>query len=288
MKFTPTLPKSVPASLQIQQREPSVLVKARTHESKAEQLRQRADDAALLRDRLERDKKTATKDQDIQGPPPHLEYLERWRALEVTVTPIEPRVRKEYAAKLGHDDVKGHEVIGHLIGSLPRARLDVLCADPNIAELNVLLGHRPMQKVIDNNEMLQDAGIGYLRFVDAKRDLKFSLGINTYRSAQALAMYLSVVRAAVDPKVRKSANFVSDVEVLRLATKILRNIMSHVVEEMQLAHDTFFAVGDRRAVGEQFRLDKSKKSGRAAPAADAAKGRPSAALPKPSAGARKA
>jgi hypothetical protein len=286
MKFSPPLPRTVATSLQIQRPEPSVLVKARAHESKAEQLRQQAQEADILKDRLARNKKEPGKDQDVSGPAPHLEFLERWRALEVAVTPIEPRVRKEYVAKLGRDDVKGHEVIGHLVGSLPRARLDLLCADPRIAALNVLLGHRPMQKVVDNNEMLQDAGIGFLRFVDAKRDLKFALGINTYRSAQAIALYLSVIRAAADPKVRKTANFVADTEVLDLATEILRDVMTHIIEEMQSAHDTFFAVGDRRAVGEQFRIDKTKKSGRPAPASDAAKGRPS--LPKPTAGARKA
>jgi hypothetical protein len=287
MKFTPKLPRTVPASLQIQQSQPSVLVKALTHESKAERLRDQAQEAELQRDRLDRDKKPGSTKEHAEGPPPHLEYLERWRVLEVTVTPIEARARKEYRAKLGHDDMKGHEVLGHMFACLPRARLDAICQDERIRTLNVVLGHRPMAQVINDNEMLQDAGITHLRFIDAKRDLKFALGSNTYRSAQAIALYLSVVRAAVDPKVRKKANFVADVEVLALASGILRDLTTHVLQEMQSAHDTFFAVGDRHSVGEQFRLDRAKKSGRAVPAADAPKGKPTPTT-KPSLGARKA
>src|SRR5207248_6651489 len=103
------------------------------------------------------------------------------------------------------------------------------------------------------------------------RDFKFQLGIQTYKSAQALAVYLTIVRAAADPKVRKNKNFVTDVDVLSLAGEILRDVTTHIIEEMQNAHDSFFAVGDRKQVGEQFRIDRAKKSGRPVPAANAPK-----------------
>ena len=94
----------------------------------------------------------------------------------------------------------------------------------------------------------------------------------------------------VEPKVRKTANFVTDVEVLVLAKELLREVTTHVIAELQGAHDSFFAVGDRAAMGEQFRVDRAKKSGRPVPDAQAPKGQPTLKAPptKPSPGARKA
>ncbi len=249
MKFTPKLPHTVPESLKIVKPDPGPLVKARTHEKKAEVLR---------------------KDEEQK---PHLEYLERWKALEFTVTPIEGRARHEWRNKLGAEP-REHQIIGHLIASLPRPRMDALFRHENIGKLNVAFGHRDLRKIVDDNELLQDLGIDWPTFLDAKRDFKFQLGIQTYKSAQALAVYLTVVRAACDPKVRKTKNFVTDVEVLKLAGDLLRDVTTHIIEEMQAAHDSFFAVGDRKQVGEAFRVDRARKSGRPVPAADAQKGRP--------------
>jgi hypothetical protein len=128
--------------------------------------------------------------------------------------------------------------------------------DERLPKLNVLFGHRPLQKVVVDNELLQDLGIGWLNFVDAKRDLKFQLGIQSYKSAQAIALYLTVIRAAVDPKVRKTANFVTDVEVLDLAKDLLREVTTHVIAELQGAHDSFFAVGDRAQNSVVAQLDR--------------------------------
>ena len=95
--------------------------------------------------------------------------------------------------------------------------------------------------------------------------------------------------------------------MLDVAKELLREVTTHVIAELQGAHDSFFAVGDRAAMGEQFRVDKAKKSGRPVPDAQAPRGQPTlkapssspassssasssskAALPKPSPGARKA
>jgi hypothetical protein len=278
MAFTPKLPRSVPESLQLKKPEPSVLVKARTHEMKAERLRKQEDEAtrtSLVEEFEEKKNRGHGKGDDDRpdAPKPHLEFLERWKVLEAALGPISEKAKKEYAAKLG-EEPRPHQVLGHLLANLPRPRLDALMRDERLPKLNVLFGHRPLQKVVADNELLQDLGIGWLTFVDAKRDLKFQLGIQSYKSAQAIALYLTVIRAAVDPKVRKTANFVTDVEVLDVAKDLLREVTTHVIAELQGAHDSFFAVGDRAAQGEQFRIDKAKKTGRAVPDADAPKGQP--------------
>jgi hypothetical protein len=307
MAFSPKLPPSVAESLKLKKPEPSVLVKARTHESKAERLRQQEDEAtrtSLVHEFEQRKNRGRAGGDDDRpdAPKPHLEYLERWKVLEAALGPITEKARKEYQAKLG-EDPRPHQVLGHLLAHLPRPRLDALMRDERLPKLNVLFGHRPLQKIVADNELLQDLGIGWPNFVDAKRDLKFQLGIQSYKSAQAIALYLTVIRAAVDPKVRKTANFVADVEVLDLAKELLREVTTHVIAELQGAHDSFFAVGDRAAQGEQFRVDKAKKSGRAVPDADAPRGqptlrgpssstkpgpKPTSPPPRPSPGARKA
>lgn len=256
MKFTPKLPQSVPDSLKIIKPDVGPLVKARTHEKKAERLRDEAKRA-----------------EDGEGPRPHLEFLERWRSLEFTVTPIEARAKHEYQNKLGTLP-KEHEIIGHLIASLPRPRLDVLMRSAAVPALNVALGHRDVRKIIEGNELLQDLRITWQTFLDAKRDLKFQLGLQGYKSAQALAVYLTVVRASCDPKVKKGKNLVSDEEVLKHAGELLRDVTTHIIEEMQGAHDSFFAVADRKQAGEQFRVDRAQKSGRPVPPPTAPKGRP--------------
>jgi hypothetical protein len=292
MKFTPKLPATVPESLKFKKEEPSVLVKARTHEAKAEKLRSQTEEhnRPKLGPPARVDPREGKKPKPAEPPRPHLEFLERWKVLEAALTPIAEKARKEYFAKLA-EEPKDHQLLGHLIGSLPRPRLDVLMRDERLPLLNVALGHRPLQKIVSDNELLQDLGIDWRTFVDAKRDLKFQLGLNSYRSAQAIALYLTVIRAAVDPKVKKKANLVTDTEVLDLGKGLLREVTTHLIEELQAAHNSFFAVGDRAAVGEQYRIDRAKKSGRHVPDKDAPKGRMTTArpdLPRPSPGARKA
>ena len=308
MPFTPKLPPSVAESLKLKKPEPSVLVKARTHESRAEKLRKQEDEAtrdSLLQqfeDKKSRGRPGAGDVDRPEAPKPHLEFLERWKVLEAALGPITEKATREYTAKLG-EEPRPHQVLGHLLANLPRPRLDALMRDERWAKLNVVWGHRPMAKVVADNELLQDLGITWSTFVDAKRDLKFQLGIQSYKSAQAMAVYLTVVRAACEPKVRKTANFVTDEAVLDPAKELLREVTTHVVDCLQGAHDSFFAVGDRAAQGEQFRIDRARKSGRAVPDADAPKGQPtlkgpssttrpgvgsSGPPPRPSPGARKA
>jgi hypothetical protein len=217
------LPKSYPKSLRYTPKEePSPLVKAKTHERKADEMR----------------------DDDTVAP--HLEYLERWRALEQAMAKIEDKTRQELAFRLAKQDLGPHEILGHLIATLPKARTDRIWKDERISELNLLLAKRQPARLIGDNEMLQDLDVTFNKFLAAKKDLKFQLGLQAYKSGQALGLYLLVVRACCDPKVRKNKNLVKDEAVLEVACGLLRDVTTHVVEELQVQHDEFYKVGDRK------------------------------------------
>jgi hypothetical protein len=220
------LPKSYPQSLRFKPKEePSPLVKARTHERKAEKIRD--DDEGKL----------------------HLEFLERFKALEHAVDKIKEKAKKEYAIFLAQEDMGPHELIGHLIATLPKPRQVLLYKDERIADLNAVLAKRNPPRLIGENEMLKDLGVTFQTFTHAKRDLKFGLGLQGYRSGQALGVYLLVVRAACDPKVKKALSLVRDEETLVAANGILRDVATHVIHQMQLDHDEFYAVGQRKELG---------------------------------------
>lgn len=223
------LPYTVPESLKIVTPEPSPLAKARVHERKAEELR-KDDDSPLFR-----------------------QLLERMRSLEFAAQQIAVRTASEYRGYLGKDDVKPYELLGHLIATLPRARMDLLFKDPRIGELNVLISKRDLNRLIGDNEMLQEMGLDFQVFLNARRDLRFQLGLNTYRSGQALGVYFTIVRAAADPKVKKTVNLVQDEAILTLADGILRDVTTHVLDEMRIKNETFLDVADRRAGAEQAR-----------------------------------
>jgi len=228
------LPRSLPESFKFKKEEPSPLVKARVHERRAEKLR----DA----------EKEAAREGESDPTKPHLQFLERMTALHAIVVARTDAAKREFKGKLDKDTIGPHEVLGHVIGTLPRPRLDRLFADERIGKLNALLMQpsRKIQSVLVDNERLQDLGITWGTFVAKKRDLKFQLGLQTYKSAQALAMYFVVIESAASPKVKKKANFVQDAEVLALANEILRDVATHVIEEMQLMKDRFFDVSTRK------------------------------------------
>lgn len=215
------LPKTFPESLKLKREEPTPLVKARVHERKAEKIR-----------------------DDDEGKA-HLELLERWKSLEACAQDHAAKAKRELSYRLGHDDPGPHEVVGHLIASLPQPRLKLLFESPHIPALNLVLSKRQPPRLVGDNEMLQDLGITPQRFLAARQDLRFQLGLQGYKSAQAIALYLFVVRAAVDPKVRKKVSLVKDEEALGPANDLLRDVVTHVVEHLQIQHDEFFRVGNR-------------------------------------------
>lgn len=216
------LPKTFPESLRLKPKEPpSALVKARVHERKAEKIR-----------------------DDDEGKA-HAEYLERWRALESVAAEHTRKAQKELAYKLGRENPGPHEVVGHLIASLPVPRLKLLFGCPAIAALNQALARKNPPKLIGDNELLQDLGITHAVFLKAKQDLRFQLGLQGYKSAQAISLYLFVVRAAADPKVKKRFALVKDEEAMDPANELLREVVTHVVQHLQITHDEFFQIGKR-------------------------------------------
>lgn len=220
------LPRSLPKSLRYAPKEPpSPLAKARVHERRAEKIR-----------------------DDDEGKP-HLQFLERWKAVEAAVEAIEAKAKKELAYKLGKEEVRIHELFGHLLTEIPRARQERLFALESIRELNLLISKRSPQRLVDKNEMLQDLGVTHKDFVRARQDLRFHLGLQGYKSAQAIALLLLIVRAACDPKVRKEVSLVKDEEVLASANALLREITTHVIGHMQAGHDRFFEVEGRKKPG---------------------------------------
>ncbi|MCP4502031.1 MAG: hypothetical protein GY822_18900 [Deltaproteobacteria bacterium] len=224
------LPRTIAESLKFKEKEHSPLVKVRTHEKKAERLR-----------KVEKD---ATKKGDPTMP--HLQYLERYKALEHLILPMQELTKKEFKGLLAKDEVGPHELLGHAISKLSDARMKAVMEDPRIGKLNVLLGRRPLARIVDDNESLEDIGIRFKDFVLKKRDLKFSLGRNSYKSAQALAMYFTIIRFAADPKAKKKSNLVKDEDVIGVANELFREVSAHLIEELQLKHDDFFEVGKRK------------------------------------------
>lgn len=216
------LPKTYPQSLRLRPKEPpSALAKARVHERKAERVRD---------------------DDEGKG---FQEYLERFAALQACADDHTAKARRELAYRLGHDQPGPHEVVGHLIASLPAPRLKLLFQNDAISALNLILSKRMPPRLIGENELLDSLDITPQAFLSARKDLRFQLGLQGYKSAQAVALYLFVVRAAVDPKVKKQVSLVKDDEVLAPANTLLREVVTHVVEHLQITHDAFFQIGNR-------------------------------------------
>jgi len=231
------LPKTLPESFKfVPKPGASPLAKARTHQKKAE----------ALRDEERANEKKGERDPAA----PHLQFLERMRALEALMAEMDEKVKREYLGRFNRDDIGPHEVLGHMIASLPVPRLELIFKDERIGKLNVLLNRpgRKVRQVIETNERLTDLGITYGDFIAKKRDLKFNLGLQSYKSGQALGLYFTIIQAASDPKVRKRDNWVQDDEVLELANGILREVATHIIEDMQKRHDNFYDVGNRKQV----------------------------------------
>lgn len=236
---TSKLPKTLPESFKYKKPEPSPLVKAQVHHKKADKLRKA-------------DREARKEEGEVDPTKPHLQFLERMKAMVAAMAPREELARKEFRGKLGKEDIGPHEIFGHVIATLPEARLKAILSMKEIGKLNalVLRPARAIQKVIDDNEALQDLGISFRDFTAKRRDLKFGLGLQGYKSSQALGLYFVIIWKAADPKVRKGKNLVQDVEVLDLANQILREVATHIVEDMQVNKDKFLEVGNRRKIAE--------------------------------------
>ena len=137
------------------------------------------------------------------------------------------------------------------MASLSKPRQDLIFKQESIKTLNLLLNKRQPDKIIRNNEGLRDCGIDHRSYINARRDLKFNLGLQAYKASNAIALLLTMVRYACDPKTKKEKSLVKDEDVLGAANALLREIVTHIIEEMQLKNDSFFDVGDRRQRNER-------------------------------------
>jgi len=131
------------------------------------------------------------------------------------------------------------EVLAHMVAALPPAMLKRIFALKEIAQLNVIFGKRPLRRLLEANQGLKQEGINWSVFTIAKKDMRFQLGQNNYKSSLALGLYLFIVRCSCDPKIIKKDNFVNDIEVLEQANPILDYVAESIVQHHRLAIDRF-------------------------------------------------
>ena len=119
------------------------------------------------------------------------------------------------------------------------------------ATLPVAFGIREAvrRQLLAGNQALKKAGMDWNRFMSAKKDLRFQLGHNNYRSAIALVFYLHTVRMSCDPDVKKDQNFVSDEPVLTAANAILDYVAESIITHHRLSVDEFWGAPHRGSKG---------------------------------------
>ena len=187
--------------------------------------------------------------QALQGDEkPNQIFLTRYLGLEALITEHRDKIVKEISVLQSKSDLADWEVLGHLLAALPPAMLKRIFSLSEIASLNVMLGKRPVRRLLSNNEALKTAGIDWHRFNLAKKDLRFQLGQNNYRSSLALVLYLHVVRCSCDPKIRKVENFVNDNDVLQPSNVILEDVAEAIVKHHRLSLDRFLDAPHRRSL----------------------------------------
>ena len=168
-----------------------------------------------------------------------------YRGWEAWINANRDKILKELSMLQGYDAVRDWEVLGHLVAALPPAMLKRIYGLVEIRELSVLFGKRPLPRLLANNQALKAEGINWNRFNTAKKDLRFQLGHNNYKSALALVLYLYVIRMSCDPKVKKQENFVGDDEVLQPANAILDYVTESIVQHHRLSVDDFMSAPHR-------------------------------------------
>ncbi|MBL91575.1 MAG: hypothetical protein CMH56_07150 [Myxococcales bacterium] len=176
---------------------------------------------------------------------PHRIYLTRYQGLEALVEANKEKILKELSSLQSYDQVADWEVLAHLLAALPPAMLKRVFALSEIRELSVLFAKRPMRRLLSQNQGLVGVGIDWNRFQGAKKDMRFQLGHNNYKSSIALVLYLHVVRMSCDPKVQKDANFVEDLEVLKPANAVLDYVAESIIQHHRLAIDEFWGAPHR-------------------------------------------
>ena len=171
--------------------------------------------------------------------PLHQVFLTRYIGLEALLKANREKIFKELSMLQSKSNLAEWEVLAHVVGALPPAMLKRIFALPEIAQLNVLFGKRPLRRLLEANQTLKQEGITWAVFTMAKKDMRFQLGQNNYKSSLALGLYLYIVRCSCDPKITKKDNFVNDIEVLEKANPILDYIAESVVQHHRLEVERF-------------------------------------------------
>jgi hypothetical protein len=223
----------IPKSMEYLPEVISAAVKARTHLARAEEVKQ-----------------------------PHFQYLELWTGFEALYREREKPAAKLLANRAGGRDAGELDLIGSLLTSMSRPRVELLLAHEEIPTIMMLMGRKNLKKLIGENEMMADLGVNDAAWQHAKQDLTFNLKANYWKAAHALGCVLLVVRCSADPKVRKTDNLVSDVVVLKAAYGVLRLAVRNLTAEEGEENETFMGVGNRTKVATDARerLLKGKKA----------------------------
>ena len=237
------MPYVPPKSLQFKEKEVESPFKARVHLTNAEEVKE-----------------------------PHFKYLELWKGFEALYRDQQKGSDKLLATRAGSRTSSEMDLIGSLLTSLTKPRIEQVLAHDEIGLLHAALARKNMKRILTENELLCDVGMTEMEWQNARRDLQFNLKANYWKAAGALGRMLLVVRGAADPKVRKTDNVVSDVQVLGYAYNILRFAMRHLTEQYAETHEEFMGVGEREKKAQ----------------ADLAKRRPKPPAPPPAAKGKKA
>jgi hypothetical protein len=176
-------------------------------------------------------------------------FLTRYVGLEALIKEHREKIVKELSILQSKSDLADWEILGHVLAALPPAMLKRIFALSDISDLNVLFGKRPLRRLLSNNEGLKAAGIDWNRFSVAKKDLRYQLGQNNYKSALALVLFLHIVRLSCDPSIKKVENFVNDNDVLAHANILLEDIAEAIVKHHRLSLDRFLDAPHRRPLG---------------------------------------
>ena len=165
--------------------------------------------------------------------------MKRYEGVAALLKANQEKINKELSILQSKSGLAEWEILSHVVAALPPAMLKRIFALKEIAQLNVLLGKRPLKRIIEGNQALQRDGIRWASFAMAKKDLRFQLGNNNYKSSLALGLYLYIVRCSCDPKITKKENFVNDIEVLEQANPILDYLTESIVQHHRLVIDRF-------------------------------------------------
>jgi len=225
------MPYVPPKSLQFKPAEIPAPIKARTHLAKAEEVKE-----------------------------PHFQYLELWKAFEILYKEQTKAQTKLLANRHGGRAAAELDLMGGLITTLSRPRVEQLLAHPDIPLLHAALCRKNMKKLLGDNELLAENGMNDAAWQHARKDLTFNLKANYWKAGEALARLLYIVRGAADPKIRKTDNLVSDVEILKLAYNVLRLLMRTLTEQIAETNETFLSVGDRTKKATAIQAARGKKA----------------------------